>query len=259
MIRSDKIHTAIIDDDEDFIFELREHLGFFPEIEIQGCASKYHQARNMLLRENLDLVFMDIEMPVKSGFELLEEIRKVREQMFSVVFYTAYDKYLIQGLRESAFDYILKPVKHDELKIVIERYKNNQKNEISLEAPPSYHLAYEIISLPTPIGLRFMDKNNILLFQYSKELNFDKPAWKVLMTDMSELRLRTGTNAKEIIEIMGKRKFIQVNQSTILNLNYLASIEYKTRDCLLIPPFNRIKMVASRTHLHYLRNIFETL
>ena len=111
MNESDKIQTAIIDDDEEFVFSLKEHLGFFPEIQLQGCATKYNQAKGLLLKENLDLVFMDIEMPVKTGFDLLEEARKSRKQMFSVVFYTAFDKYLIQGLRESALDYILKPGK----------------------------------------------------------------------------------------------------------------------------------------------------
>jgi len=259
MIGSDKIQTAIIDDDEEFVFALKEHLGFFPEINLQGCASKYNQSKTLLLKENLDLVFMDIEMPVKSGFDLLDEARKTRKQMFSVVFYTAFDKYLIQGLRESAFDYILKPVKQEDLKNVIDRFKLKQKTEQKVEYSPIVQGINEIISLPTPIGLRFMDKNNILLLQCTKEQVNDKPGWKAILTDMSEVKLRTGTTAKEILDLMGKQKFIQINQSAILNLNYLGSIEFKTRDCQLIPPFNGIKLLASRTHLYELRNKYDTL
>ena len=255
----DKIQTAIIDDDEEFVFALKEHLGFFPEIHLQGVATKYNQAKNLLLKENLDLVFMDIELPVKSGFELLEEVRKTRKQMFSVVFYTAFDKYLIQGLRESALDYILKPVKPEDLKNVIDRYKSRRKTEQPSNSAAVYQGVAEIISLPTPIGLRFMDKNNIILLQCTREQAHDKPGWKALLTDLSEVKLRTGTNAKELLELMGKRKFIQVNQSAILNLNYLGSIEFKTRECQLIPPFNGIRLIASRTHLYELRNKYDTL
>lgn len=256
---SNKIRAAIIDDDEEFVFSLKEHLGFFPEIELQGCATKYNQAKNLLLKENLDLVFMDIEMPVKSGFELLEEARKNRNQMFSIVFYTAFDKYLIQALRESAFDYILKPVKPEELKNVIDRFKIRRKIEQPVNFAPISQGITEIISLPTPIGLRFMDKNNIILLQCTKEHIHDKPVWKAILTDLSEVKLRTGTTAKEILELMGKRKFIQINQSAILNLNYLGYIEFKTRDCQLIPPFNGIRLIVSRTHLYDLRNKYDTL
>lgn len=256
---SDKIQTAIIDDDEEFVFALKEHLCFFPEIQLQGSATKYNQAKNLLLKENLDLVFMDIEMPVKSGFELLEEARKSRKQMFSVVFYTAFDKYLIQCLRESALDYILKPAKPEDLKTVIDRFKIRRKSEQQSNYPPVYQGITEIISLPTPIGLRFMDKNNVILVQCTRDQGHDKSGWKALLTDMSEVRLRAGTNAKEILELMGKRKFIQINQSAILNLNYLGSIEFKTRDCQLIPPFNGIRLIASRTHLYDLRSKYDTL
>lgn len=256
---SDKIQTAIIDDDEEFVFVLKEHLGFFPEIQLQGCASKYNQSKTLLLKEELDLVFIDIEMPVKSGFDLLEEARRSRKQMFSVVFYTAFDKYMLQGLRESAFDYMLKPVKPEDLKIVIDRFKQKRKTEQPVYFVPPSHGFTDIISLPTPIGLRFLDKNNIILLQCTKEQVQDKPGWKAILTDMSEVKLRTGTTAKEIIELMGKKKFIQINQSAILNLNFLGSIEFKTRDCQLIPPFNGLKLTASRTHLYELRNKYDTL
>jgi two-component system LytT family response regulator len=256
---SDKIQTAIIDDDEEFVFALKEHLGFFPEIQLQGVASKYNQAKNLLLKEDLELVFMDIEMPVKTGFELLEEARKSRKHMFSVVFYTAFDKYLLQGLRESAFDYILKPVKHEDLKIVIDRFKNKRKSEQPVSFIPVAQGLTEVISLPTPIGLRFMDKNNIILLQCTRDQPNDKPGWKAILTDLSEVKLRIGTTAKEILDLLGKSQFLQINQSAILNINYLGSIEFKTRDCQLIPPFNGIKMVASRTHLIELRNKYDTL
>ena len=259
MIESDKIQTAIVDDNEEFVFALKEHLGFFPEIQLLGCASKYNQAKTLLVKENLELVFMDIEMPVKSGLELLDEVRKLRKQMFSVVFYTAFDKYMIQGLRESAFDYMLKPVKPEDLKLVIERYKLKRKSEQPVNIVPVLQGIMEIISLPTPIGLRFMDKNNIVLLQCLKEQSNEKPVWKATLTDLSEVKLRAGTTAKNILDLMGKTKFIQINQSAILNLNYLGSIEFKTRECQIIPPFNGIKLVASRTHLYDLRNQYDTL
>jgi DNA-binding LytR/AlgR family response regulator len=104
-----------------------------------------------------------------------------------------------------------------------------------------------------------MDKNNIIMLQCTKEQAQDKPGWKAILTDMSEVKLRNGTTAKELLDLMGKRMFVQINQSAILNLQYLGSIEFKTRDCQLIPPFNGIRLLASRTHLSELRNKYDTL
>lgn len=256
---SDKIITAIIDDDEEFVFSLKEHLGFFQEIELLGTASKYTQAKNLLLKDNLDLVFMEIEMPVKSGFELIEEVRKSKEQPFSVIFCTSSDKYVVQALRESALDYLLKPIKPEEIKSAIRRFISNRKSEGQSNFAYVFHGASEIISLPTPTGLRFIEKNHLTLFQCTREQLSEKPTWKAMLTDFSEVKLRNGITAKELMILMGKRNFIQVNQSAILNLNFLASIEFKTRECLLIPPFSGIKVTASRTHLYDLRSQYDTL
>jgi two-component system LytT family response regulator len=253
------IKTAIIDDDEEFLFSLKEHLSFYPEIELLGCATKYKQAKSILQNELLELVFLDVEMPVKNGFELLEEAHKAGKVNFNVVFYTAYDKYVIQALRQSAFDYILKPVKPEELKNAIERYKLQR---ISIKKPSltlEKQILSDIIALPAPTGIRFTDKNNILLFQCSNEGLFEKKYWTVLLTDRTQIKLRSGTSAKDIIDFVGHTKFIRVNQSFIVNINYLAAIEYKSRECQLLPPFNDIVIIASRSSLSEIREKFDIL
>ena len=253
------IKTAIIDDDEEFLFSLKEHLSFYPEIELLGCTTKYKQAKSIMQNEQLELLFLDVEMPVKNGFEMLEEARKAQTVNFNVIFYTAYDKYVIQALRESAFDYILKPVKPEELKNAIERYKlqriSTQKPSLSL----GKQILSDIIALPAPTGIRFTDKNNILLFQCGSEGLFEKKYWTVMLTDRTQIKLRSGTSAKDIIEFVGDTKFIRVSQSFIVNLNYLAAIEYKSRECQLLPPFNDMVIIASRSSMAEIREKFDLL
>jgi len=253
------IKTAIIDDDEEFLFSLKEHLSFYPEIELLGCATKYKQAKSIMQNELLELLFLDVEMPVKNGFELLEEVRKAQTVNFNVVFYTAYDKYVIQALRDSAFDYILKPVKPEELKNAIERHKQDRKSTVKQGLLPEKQTFSDIISMPTPTGIRFMDKDAILLFQCSSENVFDKKYWSAMLTDRYQIRLRAGTCAKDILDFVDSKKFIRVSQSVIVNVNYLAAIEFKTRECLLVPPFNDISIIASRSNLSEIREKFDLL
>lgn len=254
-----KINTAIIDDNEEYLFSLKEHLSFFPEIELIGCATKCKQARNLLLNDQLDLVFLDIELPGKSGFELLNEARNQGNKNFNVIFYTAFDQYVIDALRESAFDYILKPIKPEELKNSIERLKHQRTISTKPLEPIEKRKIIDMITLPTATGIRFIEKDEILMFQCNGINLFDKKCWTAILTDHSEVRLRTGTSAKEIIEYADPKRFILINQSCIINFSYLATIEFKTRECHLIPPFNNIPLVASRSHMTELREKFDLL
>ncbi len=257
----EKIKTVIVDDDENYLCALKEQLEYFPEIELLGCAKQYHLARRLLLTRQPDLVFMDIEMPFKNGFELIHEAKEAGKGQFSVIFYTAYDRYMIQALRESALDFILKPLKIDELKNAIERYKirkeeNNPSDQIKLQQ--GIMRFQEIVSLPTILGLRFLDKNAIVLFQ-SVKTSSNKASWEALLNNREHVRLKLNTTANEIKEFMGIDSFIQISQSVIVNLSYLNTIEYTSKKCILLPPFNKLDLTVSRLFLSELKGKFDVL
>jgi len=254
-----KINTAIIDDEEEYLFDLKEHLTLFPEIEMVGFTTKYKQAKSILQNNQLDLVFMDIEMPVKNGFELLNELRAAGPVNFSVIFYTAYDKYVIQALREKALDYLLKPLRTNELKNAIERFKTHilsPKKTLLAGKKPTIG---EIISLPAPTGIRFMGKDNILLFQCTSDGILDKKYWTALLADRNQIKLRNGITAKDILDFVGTAEFVRVNPTHIVNVNYLSTIEFKTRECQLLAPFNDINIVASRSNMTEIRDKFDLM
>lgn len=117
----------------------------------------------------------------------------------------------------------------------------------------------EIIALPSNRGLRFIDTNHIVLFRCITEGIPEKSSWEALLPDSTTLKLKANTTAERIIKLMNKNRFFQINQSCIINRNYLDLVEIKTRDCLLVPPFDNLKLTASRTHLTKLRDEFEVL
>lgn len=255
---SRKIKTVIIDDDEECIIDMKNKLIQFPEIEVTAVASKYRQAINILMNESFNLLFLDIEMPGKNGFELLEECRKAGKNGFSVIFHTAYDKYVIQALRESALDYILKPVKPEELKNAIERFKI--KNSAVKQTPEiTGNGKSEIIALPTATGMRFTDRNSIVMLSWSCGGYFDKKCWTAMLSDRTEVKLKSGTSARDILDNLGGNSFIRISPSVILNIGYLAAIEYADRECLLLPPFGDIRVTVSRSNLAEIREKFDLL
>jgi len=100
------MRALIIDDERLARAELTRLLAAHPEIEIAGEARHGEEALELIARLAPDLLFLDIQMPGMSGFELLERL----EQVPQVIFTTAYDRYAIQAFEVSALDYLLKPI-----------------------------------------------------------------------------------------------------------------------------------------------------
>lgn len=77
-----------------------------------------------------DILFLDVELPDMKGIELLEQINSCITWNMQVIFYTAYDKYMINAIRESAFDYLLKPIDRKELECIITRFLKRWTNRL---------------------------------------------------------------------------------------------------------------------------------
>jgi two-component system LytT family response regulator len=111
------IRALIVDDERLARAELRRLLQRHPEIEIVGEAANAREARRALLDLEPDLLFLDVQMPGESGFDLLASLVAVP----LVVFTTAYDEYALNAFEVSALDYLLKPIEPERLAHAIER------------------------------------------------------------------------------------------------------------------------------------------
>ena len=113
------ISALIVDDEVININNLKALLNrHCTEIYVVATAQSADEARTHILNLKPEVVFLDIEMPVKSGFDLL---RSINNPNFDVVFVTAYDAYGIMAIKFSALDYLLKPINITELKITVDK------------------------------------------------------------------------------------------------------------------------------------------
>ena len=112
------MHKAIIIDDERLARnELKKLLQDFPEIEVIGEAANAAEGISKIEELNPDLIFLDIQMPGKTGFDLLTELDKAPH----VIFTTAYDEYALKAFEVNALDYLLKPVEPKRLADAIQK------------------------------------------------------------------------------------------------------------------------------------------
>jgi two-component system, LytTR family, response regulator len=115
------INAMIVDDEKKAIVVLRKLLQeYCPEVNIIAEAGRVNDAISLIEIHNPQLIFLDIEMPGKSGFDLLE---KISGRNFHVIFVTAHSEFALKAFRFSVTDYLLKPVGIDELKQAIEKVK----------------------------------------------------------------------------------------------------------------------------------------
>src|SRR3984885_9094476 len=103
------ITALIIDDERTARVELRRMLADYPAIEVVGEASNADEAEELIRKAKPDIIFLDIQMPGRSGFDLLESLISVP----IVIFVTAFDAYAVKAFEVSALDYLMKPVREE--------------------------------------------------------------------------------------------------------------------------------------------------
>ena len=144
------MRTIIVDDEPDGIRTLKKLLELnCPEVEVIATCPDAISAKRKLQDFHPALVFLDIQMPGKSGFDLLSELP---EHDFEVIFVTAFNQYILQALQFSAVDYLMKPVDEDKLVEAIQRVKKKLKKPKSAENTET--LLHNINKAASPLDMR---------------------------------------------------------------------------------------------------------
>ncbi len=125
-----KIKTVLVDDELRAINRMKLLLSHFPEVEILDQITNPIESVTVILNNNPDLVFLDVEMPGITGLEIAEEINRNLLDT-KVVFITSHEHYAIKAIKSDAFDYLLKPVSIDELKHTIDRFKAKMQSNLT--------------------------------------------------------------------------------------------------------------------------------
>lgn len=242
--------VIVVDDDEMAAEALSFELKKQPDFSFEGIARNARQGKKLIASVRPDLLFLDVEMPEMTGMELLRDIRDSIIWNMKVVFYTAYDKYMIEAIRESAFDYLLKPFQPQELELILHRFLQQMQGSqrSGLASMPSSIGDTFMVYTPTN-DMRVLRASEIGFFRYSSE----RKLWEVILSNDPPLTLRRGMTADAIIRNLPR--CVQIHQSYIINMDYLMLI--KDNRCQLYPPFDRVtELVVSKKFKKELQDRF---
>lgn len=236
---ADFFKVAIIDDELDSANALVEQLKRFPRFHIEGVAYNASTGIEMIKNVMPDLLFLDVELPEMYGMELLSEVSDDITWTMRVVFYTAHDKYMINALRNSAFDFLLKPIDKKEFEIVISRFLLEYETKaVHTEKPVIQDTNREssfMVILPTG-EMRMVKTADVGFFRHIS----DRKIWEAVLVTGENVALRRNVSADFLCSF--NKSFIQVHQSYIVNMDYLVMIQ--DNYCILYPPFENIKEVT---------------
>ncbi len=242
-----KLLKILLVDDEP---EARELLTYMlagqKGVSIVGTAGNVDEALKLVEKEPPHLVLLDIQMPEKDGFHFIEQVHNSGTNP-GIIFVTAYEHYAIQAIRNSVFDYILKPVHQEELESAIERFREEESKvqeqdfqklmEVLRDSRPSR------IKLNTRSGYVLIDPSDIVYCKADGNYTHIQ-----LNRGNSEF---TTQNLGSIEEMLDGNSFFRASRSYLLNLRYISRVDRKSSNCLLEYPGNSwsVKIPAQKIRL----------
>jgi two-component system LytT family response regulator len=161
------INTILIDDERDGLEDLQEAIAkYCPEVSVMGAFNVPSEGLKAIQQLKPHLVFLDVQMPGTSGFELLQKLSPVS---FDVIFVSAYDRYAIKAIKFSALDYLLKPVDIDELIQAVSRVQRrmfqlqHHSSVQSVIQNVQHHSGrIERLAVPSAEGIDIFDVDDII-------------------------------------------------------------------------------------------------
>ena len=206
------MNCIIIDDEKHCIKTLSSVLkSGFPDVNVLATCSESPKAYELIQQYKPDFIFLDIEMPLLNGFDLLS---KFEQLFFEVIFTTAYDTYAIKAIKFSALDYLLKPISIEDLSAAIEKIRTKKssisKTQVQMATAVHNKQLPDTIALPTADGLAFASVNDIVY------CTADGSYTRMYMTDKSEVLL--SKTLGDVDELLSDYNFFRIHHSTLINL-----------------------------------------
>lgn len=242
--------TSVIVDDEikgrQFLRQLLEK--FVPRIKVAGEAANAAEAMELIDSVQPDLVFLDIEMPGKTGIELLKELPDIK---FEVIFVTAFNTYAVEAFKLGAVDYLLKPVSPPELSRAVERaekhlgMRKQQKQKFDTLSE-QYGKPFSKITVPNLNGFEFIDFSEIIFMQSEGNYTHIRLAGghKIMATRL----------LGEFEELLTPYNFFRVHKSFIINLLHIKKYTKGDGGVVMMSDGSEID-VARRSKDAFLRRI----
>jgi two-component system LytT family response regulator len=247
------MRTLIVDDEPIARRVLREGLNLLPDVDVVGEADNGRSALEQIEKLQPELVFLDLQMPVMSGFEVVRNL--AGKAMPIIVVVTAFDQHAVQAFETGAVDYLLKPVQDARLQKAVERARGlrhqplqiaNFAAKVAAAAGPSKPTTGRRIVARSGGDYVLLDSEEVLAFQAERELVWIVTAKQRLLADRPLCGIEERLSAKH---------FQRVHRNAVVNISHIRKISALSSQRWLITLSNALQIVVSKRQAHNLRRI----
>jgi two-component system LytT family response regulator len=241
------IRTVIIDDEPLAAGIVAEFLASFPQFQILEVCQDGFQGLKSIQHHKPDLIFLDVQMPKITGFELLELL----EEPPAVIFTTAYDQYAVKAFDAKAIDYLLKPFSQTRFEQAIHRFLGQFGQEPSLNSEED-SLRLQLADKRTRLVVRV--KNDIKIIP-TEEVDYFEAEDDYVLIHCREGKFLKKMTMKQLEESLDPGKFARVHRSYLINLQEISGIEPYERDSYLVKLRKGERIPVSKTGYSRLRQV----
>ncbi|SDX77569.1 two component transcriptional regulator, LytTR family [Lutibacter oricola] len=237
------INTILVDDEQDALDSLEILLSEYPQIKTLKKISNPLDIFPVLMTTTVDLIFLDINMPVVNGIDLLEKIRECNSNV-KIIMVTAYNNYAIKAIKHNVFSYLLKPVSRAELKTTVKKLLKSLE-EIDVKTKPNKVL--------------ITSKGNTIIVEPNDVAYFEAEGNYTYIYLKNGSKLIASANMGVLVEKFPKCEFIKINRSTVVHKNSIISIHKKNKKCVLKLNKKQIELSVSTTFSREFNSIFNNV
>lgn len=217
---------------------LREHC---PSIELVGNAASVEEGYELICRTKPDLVFLDIQMPVRTGFDLL---RMFDQLFFQVIFVTSFDEFALQAFEFNAIDYLLKPVDSSKLKRAVERVERS----VSFGDPSKViHFVHSIDERNRLIKrIPFHHKNRVVIVDL-ENISYIRAVrnYSEVVTTDNQVLLSSKTLSDYEVLLQAYPNFLRINKGILINIHHIVQYS-KGQECVITMKNGKEEFEVSR-------------
>ncbi|WNW02113.1 LytTR family DNA-binding domain-containing protein [Tenacibaculum sp. HL-MS23] len=248
------MNVIIIEDEKPAARRLNRMLSVL-EIEVKTMLHSVEESINWFQNnKHPDLIFLDIQLSDGLSFEIFEEV----EVKSAIIFTTAYDEYALKAFKLNSIDYLLKPLDEDELKVAVDKFKENQtqKSEVKVNIDDIRKL------LINPVDRKFKKRFTIKIGQHIKIIHIDEI--ECFYSENKATYIHTNSNRNYLIddslehwqEQLNPEHFFRVNRTFIVHINAIKDIVSYTnsRLQLVLHSYTDAEIIVSRERVKEFKN-----
>ena len=241
------IKTIIIDDEPLARMVIAEYLKQHQDIEIAAECGDGFEGAKMIQQIQPDLIFLDIQMPKLTGFEMLE----ILDDMPNVIFTTAFDEFAIKAFEKNAVDYLLKPISKDRFEQAIAKFIKNRQNQGTRETSEKIEAVreeevLERIVVKNGSQIKIIPVNQVIYLEAYDDYV------KIHTKDGMFLKNKTMSSFEKQLD---PKQFVRVHRSFIAKVDQLAKIEPMEKDSYVATLLSGEKLNISKSGYARLKQV----